>query len=563
MGAGKVVGLVGVVALVAIAFGAYKVLFNRKGEAAIQLIPANADVVVTLDTSPSESQVMTFKKISDALEREGIADKIDDQLKSALNNSELGKELRPLLSTSFAYYLSKSQGKEHHSVLTALKNPSAAMQALSRYGTKSGDDIYQVKEINSYCSVVGEYLVCASDGSLITQIRSVRDGSTESIAKSAEYQAARSALPSDANLMVFVSPQQLHEIQQSVTQTSPQGMSWMAFGATIREDGIAFDYRGPIDAKLSSFAKAFSEISPIDRQFLNELPSGALGVLAVSQPGHYWTAFKTEFEGNDEIYSEARQAISKFEKDSGLSIEKDLIPSLNGDVLFAAYPGATQKPEDIDIAILLNDKNGANPGSMLPKLRDFLAKQKQPIMFTEKKIGDGTIWELSPDSRAEFEKSAGDAPALKNKTPIVAALGKNAVLTTGRALFGRIQETTDANSLASDPPYAAMSVRLVDGSQSNIMVSLRRIMEYVRPLLEESMKDAPVSIDDVIEIFGEMDTGMVGSGKYDGAIGTGNFFLPMDYERLISLIGTLSSQKPSSSSSSKGEYPDYEPMPSR
>ena len=50
-GISKVGVLVGAIALGAIAFGAYKILFNRTGEAAIQLIPADARLVVTLDTA--------------------------------------------------------------------------------------------------------------------------------------------------------------------------------------------------------------------------------------------------------------------------------------------------------------------------------------------------------------------------------------------------------------------------------------------------------------------------------------------------------------------------------
>src|SRR5271154_3173636 len=66
---------------------AYRHFFQRPGEAAINLIPADALMVATLDTSPSPGQTLIFRRISDALHQEGIGPEFDRQVTSALSNS--------------------------------------------------------------------------------------------------------------------------------------------------------------------------------------------------------------------------------------------------------------------------------------------------------------------------------------------------------------------------------------------------------------------------------------------------------------------------------------------
>src|SRR5687767_3009338 len=57
------------VALLAVVGFAYNVLFGRRGEAAIAMIPADASFVLTVDLVPSQDQLAAFKKISDAMKR--------------------------------------------------------------------------------------------------------------------------------------------------------------------------------------------------------------------------------------------------------------------------------------------------------------------------------------------------------------------------------------------------------------------------------------------------------------------------------------------------------------
>src|SRR5262249_84654 len=66
---------------------AYKIFFQRTGEQAIQLIPSNALVVITIDTAPSPQQIGLWQRIQGALDREGLSSKIDKAISSIPDQS--------------------------------------------------------------------------------------------------------------------------------------------------------------------------------------------------------------------------------------------------------------------------------------------------------------------------------------------------------------------------------------------------------------------------------------------------------------------------------------------
>src|ERR1051325_10360977 len=66
----------------AVGGAAYKIFFQRTGEQAIQLIPSNAYLVVTLDTAPSPSQIGIWQRIQGALDREGVNKQIGNVIHS-------------------------------------------------------------------------------------------------------------------------------------------------------------------------------------------------------------------------------------------------------------------------------------------------------------------------------------------------------------------------------------------------------------------------------------------------------------------------------------------------
>src|SRR4051812_36628031 len=81
-------GLTGVVLCGSLAAAlAFRSFFARPGEGALRYIPKDATIFGTMDLSPSPAQSLVFKKIDDALSRNGLADKIQGSLVDLLPDS--------------------------------------------------------------------------------------------------------------------------------------------------------------------------------------------------------------------------------------------------------------------------------------------------------------------------------------------------------------------------------------------------------------------------------------------------------------------------------------------
>lgn len=78
----------------------YKML-ERTGESAIRMIPADAALIVSLDTSPSPSQVRLYNEISLAMKDSGMNDFIDNMLAQADGGQGALKTLRSHVKGQF------------------------------------------------------------------------------------------------------------------------------------------------------------------------------------------------------------------------------------------------------------------------------------------------------------------------------------------------------------------------------------------------------------------------------------------------------------------------------
>src|SRR6185436_2397887 len=93
--------------LVVAAALAYK-LFHRSGEQAIQLIPADALLIGTLDTNPSPAQAPVFARIARAIRARGLAEEADRAIGEMVEKSTLSTEIRPYISGSLAFAIMRS-----------------------------------------------------------------------------------------------------------------------------------------------------------------------------------------------------------------------------------------------------------------------------------------------------------------------------------------------------------------------------------------------------------------------------------------------------------------------
>lgn len=515
---------------------AYNLFFNRPGESAIKLIPQNALMVLTLDITPSAEQLPTFKRIFDAVKREGLEGELDKAMTEAFNKSPMAAELRPELRESFALATLPSgsgEAKAEDTVLMlAVKDPGKAAGILGKHGAKSkegGLEVFKLEKAEGSAALVGPYVVFSKSPSLLVQVEAVRQGKTPALEESADYQQARASLPKDANLMLFISPDGLKQMaKQSGGQVDQQAMNatrYLTLGMTVREQGLELVGQVPTVLDEKSPLRSLSQVAAVDPQALRKLPGGAYGVFAMSQPGQYYDPVSSTVlsaEQRAEFENELKEA----EADLGMTVENDLVPALGGNVVVGVYPDPEKPTEGVDLVGVVDDAHAADPARVAKKLLEFF-QGKGEVRFNTEEINGVTVW--SPQER------------MGGKTAYLATAGKSVLFATSRTLLestlAAFNTETAGNSLMSEPAFAGMQPQVVSGAQMLLMVDVRRILETFRTQIESSLGgDKDLKYEDLLGLFGSANSGLVASGKYDGAAGTFQLHLPLDYDRLIHLV---------------------------
>jgi hypothetical protein len=571
-----------------VGYAAYRMLFDRPGEAAASLIPASADIVVTLDTKPSDRQASTFKLIADALEREGIAKRFDDLFKGLFDGSRIASHIRPHLSRDFAFGMwDPNSADPHFVVLCALSDEGAVREVLDTRGIRRSGGVYAIggSQVPAFAKLVDGYLAVSNATTGLEHLEEVRTGREPPVTKVAEFVSARASLPDDANLMVFVSPRAMREMNEDASRETGasafRGTEWLAISATIEQEGIAFDWHMPMKASSAKGLQALAGIPALSYESFESLPDGAFGVFALSQAGSYWDWVKETASADPSAREEMQSGIADFEKETGLNIDEDILPALGGQQLIAVYPGPPGGKEFVDGLVLVTDARGANPAALADKVRALVerksAEEGAPVRFVESKIGDVTVWSLDAQTQKELVDSLsgvmvqpadlgkapapevvmmrGDgaphsspanapassepAPALKEKSVLYAQLGDAVLIASSRGILNRaISARQSGRSLAQDPAFSAMRAQAVAGAQSVMMVDLRRILEELRPMLEDSLSNGPIKAEDILGMFGESG-GLVVSGRYDGDVALCRLLLPLNFENVVRVVGEL------------------------
>jgi hypothetical protein len=555
---------------------AYRHFFQRQGEAAVSLIPADATAVVTLDLKPSPQQVPTFERIQSAQQRENLGGQLDSLLSKAFSNSPIGSHLRPYVTTSLAFATFKPAAghrpDDSEGVgLFAMSDPERARDVLAREAQKTtvnGQDYYRVNAGDrAVMAIIGDYLVAGSSIETVERIVGVHNGATPSILTSPDYRAARATLPADSNLMLFVPPDGLRQAAATLPgfTANSQGSNpiWLALGAAIRPAGIEMSIQAPYQTPAGV---APIQVAPLDPHLLSRVPSGAYGLIALSQPDQYWNYFINNSShvapllgGNaDTTTRQVNEGIANFERETGISVSQDVLPAFHGNALLAVYqpePGQTIP----DGLILLDDANNANPAALADKVRAYVerasARQGQnPVRLFSQSVNGATVWSLDADTERQLHNTTtapfnGGAPgdpgtqisnSMAHKTLVYAQVGHALLIASTRSLLDRAiaAYTHGSGSLAADPVYAAMAQQIPSGSQSLLLVDLPTIMEAIRPTLTNSMSgnQSGVTPDDILHLFGQH-TGIIGAQQYDGRAIKGYYYMPLDYDRLIHIIG--------------------------
>lgn len=543
---GVKLALLSAIGVAAVGYGGYKVFFNRTGEAAVALIPSDATFVVTLDTNPSTQQLPTFQKIVKALNEEGFDKDMEDGMGSLVGKAGLAKEMRQYVSTSFALaFWSPTGGKSHGLALFSLKDKNGAEAALKTGKSVTGANVpaYRFESQDMVISVMGNYLAVASDVETLNRADATQKGAA-SIASLDEYRSARAALPEDSTVMCFISPSAIAEMAKSNPAAQFVTAKWMGMSATVRSDGLQLDFRGPVD---NATLKGVGQLAPLSPTLLSRLPGGAFGVLAYSQPAKYYSMFKNAANKASES-DEMNKQTKAFEQETGISIEGDIVPALNGDIAIAAYPDASNNPSSADFVALITNDNNATPANLVEKLQAVFEKEvaKQAAEHPDKKVphlvqkdmGGAKVWSLDPESLAEMQKSMekDSNPALRNKNILIAAKDGNVFVCTSDAMLAKT--LAPSQSLSDDSAFSEMAAKAGQDPQGMVLVAVGRVIEAYRSMIDKASETSHFKADDLLALTGGPNSGLLMSGKMDREVGTATFFLPLDWEKAIHMVGT-------------------------
>ena len=150
---------------------------------------------------------------------------------------------------------------------------------------------------------------------------------------------------------------------------------------------------------------------------------------------------------------------------------------------------------------------------------------------------------ISRISAASLKSARCTSPAsepLRNNTLIYAQVGHALLIATSQSMMDRALDSyaRGTGGLAEDAAYLQMSRQMPAGAQSLLMIDLPRIMQAFRPGLTNFMagNHAGSTAEDIVRLFGQR-SGIIGSLQYDGKALKGYFFMPLDYDRLIHIIG--------------------------
>src|SRR6185436_15425939 len=98
-------------------------------------------------------------------------------------------------------------------------------------------------------------------------------------------------------------------------------------------------------------------------------------------------------------------------------------------------------------------------------------------------------------------------------SPAYAEVGGSVVIASSDAMLYRALAAHQglAPTLADDPAFTAMRQLARPGTQGVLMVNLAAIMQRLEPDLHKWLKDAPIGPDDLMNLFGGPNTGLVAS----------------------------------------------------
>src|SRR5256885_1601998 len=83
--------------------------------------------------------------------------------------------------------------------------------------------------------------------------------------------------------------------------------------------------------------RRFAETAAIDPNGFKRIPDGAHGLWCISQPSRYWQYVEDAVRTSDQGRKQLDEGLREFEKETGISVPREILPAFNGTIWMAAY----------------------------------------------------------------------------------------------------------------------------------------------------------------------------------------------------------------------------------
>jgi hypothetical protein len=538
---------------------AFRTLTARPGEDALRFVPANALIVGTIDLSPSASQVVAFKKIDDALARNGLNGFMESSLIDLFEPSAKGREgLRPLVLRNGAVAMLPGEkgGIEDAKPVAflAVSSGADAQKTLEKEGEAryfKGVKYYKLRHGSQIYMVVDDLLVVAPEPAAFYAVRQIQNGAP-SITSIASFTGSRSSVAQDANIMLFFSPKMLVGAPKA---TEGMMADWMTVGLAVREGGLGISFAGATDTAKEPMFATLGQTAPVRTDLFRVLPAGMYGSMVYSQPSKAIEAMEKGLMKDEDMKKGIKEMEEGMRKEAGLDLRKDVLPAFNGTTILAAYPNSDEV-SGVDALLVIDDMHGGDPANAVDRLTHWIEEQiekeggnQELYTRTEK---DGVTWfRISETFEEELRESMGEGmesgpvkrkALVDEKTVAWAIVGKAVLASTNQKLLERAVTSyrSNENTMTADAKFNGVEGTVIDGSQQIGMISLSRIAEGVRNTVDQSKmdKDSTKLFQSIVSAFENLNEPFTTkmriqtNGRFAG--GT---FIPLDYDKLLNMAG--------------------------
>lgn len=340
----------GAVALILVLGAVFYSLGNFSEPRTTRLAPANTEVFIYI--KPNFFQARNMVALKDTYmsipEVKTAYDKFVQMQREELN-FDFEQDVKPWLGKEAAYICPSVSKPESMVFVAEQKDKNKAREYINKMAEKENthEETYQGVSITTNdkhfaAAISGDFLMVATDENLLKQTIDREKGSTkDSIRDNKEFQGIIKNLPSGeslycyANLSSTINEAFDASVRNQAVPDQLKAFKQMGVGIAFESNGIRGDYVVACDKdNVPSYLKKKTTGAADLKTTLNLIPADCLGFIR----SEMLVAFLQEMYNNtsDKTSQEFRKEAQKFERETGVSVQRDIFDVCRGDVTAVA-----------------------------------------------------------------------------------------------------------------------------------------------------------------------------------------------------------------------------------